>query len=97
CAGARSAPARGRCPPLDAANRTFAARPMALCYARPAAPAGRRGGQRRFATIAQGGARLPPAQKLATMNMLASGLPLERVGVLAELDALALQEVAAVM
>ena len=31
------------------------------------------------------------------MNMLASGLPLERVGVLAELDAFALQEVAAVM
>jgi predicted acylesterase/phospholipase RssA/CRP-like cAMP-binding protein len=31
------------------------------------------------------------------MNMLASGLPLERVGVLAELDPLALQEVAAVM
>ncbi|MGH8663354.1 MAG: patatin-like phospholipase family protein [Burkholderiales bacterium] len=31
------------------------------------------------------------------MNMLASGLPLERVGVLAELDPFALQEVAAVM
>ncbi len=31
------------------------------------------------------------------MNMLASGLALERVGVLAELDAVALQEVAAVM
>ena len=31
------------------------------------------------------------------MNMLASGLALERVGVLAELDPFALQEVAAVM